>query len=115
MNQATDPNSPSSSGYEKSDVNLRKTIVAAVAIVVVVALSLVVLSEYYLSVKEEYIYEMTLKPESAALRDIRAREDEILYSYKLLDSTSGAYQIPIDRAMELIAEEAFRSRTGGNQ
>lgn len=98
-----------SSGYEKQDINLRKTIVAGTVVVVVVVSALVILSEYYLSVKEEYVYDLVLKPESVTLRELLATEDEVLNSYKLLDSTSGTYRIPISRAMELMAEEAFQA------
>jgi hypothetical protein len=100
--------SQSSGGYEISDVNVRTIILIAVAVIVVVIISLVVLNEYFLSVKEEYVYDMVLRPESVTLRDLRAAEDEILYSYKLLDSAKGQYRIPIERSMELLAEGAFR-------
>ena len=35
--------------------------------------------------KEQMMYDYVLKPESAPLRDLRAREMEILTTYKLLD------------------------------
>ncbi len=101
-------NGGKAAGYESADINVRKTVLIAVAIIVVIIISLIVLNEYFLSVKEEYVYDMVLKPESVTLRDLRATEDEILYSYKLLDSANGLYRIPVERAMELLAEEAFR-------
>ncbi|UCD62875.1 MAG: hypothetical protein JSW34_08925 [Candidatus Zixiibacteriota bacterium] len=112
MTDAPSTKSQSDAGYERSDVNLKKTIVIAIAVVVVVVISVVVLSEYYLSVREDYVYEMTLKPESAVLRDLRAREDEILFSYRLVDSTQGVYRIPVSRAMERLVEEAYRTGQG---
>jgi hypothetical protein len=100
--------SQSRGGYEISDINVRTIILIAVAVIVVVIISLIVLNEYFLSVKEGYAYDMVLRPESMTLRDLRVAEDETLYSYKLLDSARGRYRIPIGRAMELLAEEAFR-------
>ena len=99
-------------GYEKTDVSIRSIILIAVAVIVAVILSLVVLNEYFLSVKEQIVEDMVLKPESVMLRDLRATEDEVLNSYKLLDSAGGVYRIPIDRAMELMAEEAFQISSG---
>lgn len=96
------------SGYEKKDVNIRQILWWTISIVVAVAISLVLLNEYFLSVKEEMIYEEVLKPESVTLRDVRAKEDLLLNSYEVIDSTQGIYRIPIDRAMELIAQEAYR-------
>jgi len=96
-------------GYETSDINVKKVILIAVAVVLVVIVAIVALNEYFVSLKEEYVYEMVLRPESVTLRDLRAAEDEILNSYKLVDSTAGVYRIPIERAMELMAEEAFQA------
>lgn len=97
------------SGYDTSDINVKKVILIAVAVVLVVIVAIVALNEYFVSLKEEYVYDMVLRPESVTLRDLRAAEDEILNSYKLVDSTAGIYRIPIDRAMELMAEEAFQA------
>lgn len=105
--EPSDTNKPGT-GYETSDINVRKIVLVAVAVIVIVIISLIALNEYFVSLKEEYVYDMVLKPESVTLRDLRATEDEVLNSYKLLDSTAGVYRIPIDRAMELMAEEAYR-------
>ena len=40
------------------------------------------------------------------------RADEILSSYAPIDRDAGIYRIPIDRAMELLVEEA-KSQQGG--
>ena len=102
----------SETGYEKKDVNLRQIILGAVVIIGVIVVILVLLTRYFVIVKEAQVYDAVLKPESAALRELRAREAEVLNSYKLLDSANGVYQIPISRAMELTADEAFQSREG---
>ena len=60
--------------------------------------------------KENIVYETNLKPVSADLREIHSMETETLTNYKLLDKDNGIYQIPIDRAMQLIAEESFKTR-----
>jgi hypothetical protein len=95
-------------GYEKRDVNIKVLFLVAAVIVTAIVLSLIGLNEYFFAVKEEVVYENVLKPESETLRKLRAKEDEILGSYQLIDSVQGVYRIPIERAMELVVQEAGR-------
>ncbi len=94
-------------GYEKTDVDLRNIIGYAVASVIVIVVVIVLMYEYFISAQEKMVYEAVLKPESVELRELRAREDEELNSYALLDEEKGRYRIPIVRAMKLMAEEAY--------
>ncbi len=101
-----------SSGYEKSDVNITKILVVAVAIVVFIAVFLIWLRSYFVLTSEVETYQTVLSPQSTTLRELRAHEDEVLNSYKLLDPAKGIYQIPINRAMEVMADEAFATKAG---
>jgi hypothetical protein len=100
-------------GYEKQDINLRKVILYGFLGIVLVVIVLVFAIDYFIATREEIVYESVLKPESAALRELRAREIEELNSYAIVDSTKGVYRIPIDRAIELMADEAFQGKMGG--
>ncbi len=100
------------SGYEKSDVNITKILIVAVAIVVFISIFLIWLRSYFVLTSEVETYQTVLSPESTSLRELRAHEDEVLNSYKLLDPAKGVYQIPINRAMELMADEAFQAKAG---
>lgn len=97
-----------SGGYEKRDVNLRNLSIITVIIVVTIVAISVGLYDYFTGVKEELLYETQMKPQSIELRELRAREAEALGSYAVIDSSAGQYQIPIERAIELVADEAFR-------
>ncbi len=97
-----------SGGYEKRDVNLRNLSILTLIIVVSVVAISVGLYDYFTGVKEELLYETHMKPQSVELRELRAREAEALGSYTVIDSSAGQYQIPIDRAIELVADEAFK-------
>lgn len=97
-------------GYETGDVNVKKIILFGLGFAVILAIILVGLYQLFMAQTEKQIYESVLKPESVPLRDLRAREDEILNSYKLIDPAKKVYQIPIARAMQLLADEAARSR-----
>jgi hypothetical protein len=99
------------SGYDKAEINTRSLLIWAVACVVFVVVSIVFVVQYFSAVREETVYNQVLKPESVPLRDLRAHEEQVLNSYKLLDPVKGTYQIPIDRAMELVADEAYRGKT----
>ena len=93
--------------YEKSDVSTRKLFIAATVLVLSIVVIIVALNSFFLSSKEKQVYESVLKPASVELRELRARENETLTSYKMLDERNGVVQIPIERAMQLLAEEEF--------
>lgn len=101
---------PEGDGYEKRDVNLAKVLIYGLLGIAVLVVIVFFVLDYFTAASEEAIYEAQLKPESVALRELRAREDEELNSYAVLDAQKGIYRIPIGRAMELIAEEAYRAR-----
>jgi len=96
-------------GYEKTDAHVGKLIVVGLISVLTLAAILIVLDQGFFAMKEKQIYSSVLKPESIGLRELRAREDEILTSYKMLNADSARYQIPIERAMQLLAEESFEN------
>jgi hypothetical protein len=95
----------SNPGYEKRDVNVKKLVLWGIVGIVIVVISLVALTEYFLITKEDYYYRAIEKPRSRELMELRERETEELNSYELIDEEKGIYRIPIKRAMELIVEE----------
>lgn len=110
----TPSESPHDSGvdYEKKDVNVLRVGIAAVLAAIVVVTTVVVVKEAFIFESEDQIEDVVLKPQSVTLRELRATEDKELGSYAVIDSTTGTYRIPVDRAMELLADENFRKRTG---
>ena len=102
------------SGYEKSDVNIKNLFLVTAIIILIIIIIVIAMNELFIAEKEQQIYKSVLKPESAELRELTSRETEALQQYKLLDEKSNIYQIPIDRAMELLADESFQSRLKQN-
>jgi hypothetical protein len=102
-------------GYEKQDVNLTKVFFFGILGVVILTVIVLFALDYFTAAKEEAVYEAVLKPQSAPLRELRAREEEELNSYAVLDAQKGIYRIPIERAMELMANEAYRARSIGSK
>lgn len=97
-------------GYEKADINANKVILFFVLGVIATAIILIFLLDYFKAVREDTVYKAVLQPGSATLRELRARENEELTTYKIIDADKGIYRIPIERAKKLLAEEAYRSR-----
>jgi hypothetical protein len=101
-----DENIEHNSGYEKRDVNIKSMILVGILIISFVVVSLIFINEIFMMEKEQIIYETVLRPESVTLQELREKENNVLENYKLLNDTTGVYQIPIERAMEIVAEEA---------
>lgn len=99
-------------GYEKKDVSVNKVVLWGVIGVTLLIVFIVFVMDFFVATKEKLVYERQLKPESVEIRELRAREAEILNSYKTIDSAKGIYRIPIERAMQLMADEAYLERRG---
>lgn len=97
-------------GYEKSDVNLAMITGAGIVTIVIIVALLIFVNEYFIYFKEQVVQETVLAPQAVEIRDLRAKEAQALHSYKVLDAENGVYRIPIDRAMELMAQESFESQ-----
>lgn len=99
-------------GYDREDAGSQKVIGLTIITIATLVVLIILVFEYFNASKESRIYSAVAKPEAISLREVRAREAEILGSYKAVDSKKGVYRIPVGRAMELVAEEA---RTGKKQ
>jgi len=109
---AHDKNTHSSGGYEKRDVSVRNLVLITIVCVIVVVVSMIWVKSFFTQVTEETVYQMVLKPGSLTLQELRAREDEALNKYRIIDLGKGVYQIPIDSAMAILAREASRGPAG---
>lgn len=106
----------SGDGYDRTDINVRWVVSITIIVVSLIVISVFFLYEYFVYEKERQIYELTLKPESEQLLKIRASEDSTLTTYGPKDTITGAYRIPIDSAIQLMADENARDSAsrGGN-
>jgi hypothetical protein len=66
---------------------------------------------YFEKVRYDVRYEQNLSVENPELKNLRTRESTALGSYQWRDQAQGLVTIPIERAMELVVEEA-RGREG---
>jgi hypothetical protein len=108
-------NSNHETSYETSDINLKMVAFYTVTGVIILVIILIFLNEFFIASRESQVRERILSVESTELRELRAKEQETLHTYQVLDKEQNRYQIPIDRAMELLADEAFQKRLESEQ
>ena len=97
-------------GYETSDISTRNLYISGGVLIVLLIVIIVGLNELFLANREQEVSEKVLQADSSELRELEAREAEALHSYEMLDRENDVVQIPIDRAMQLVAEEDFQKR-----
>ena len=95
-------------GYEKSPINLKLVSLIGVLFVLLLVVISVGTRNFFIKDKDQVIYDQQLQPVSAKLRETRAREEGLINRYKVLDKTAGIYQIPVDRAMAILADRAYK-------
>ncbi|HEX2933369.1 MAG TPA: hypothetical protein VHV54_26805 [Candidatus Binatia bacterium] len=117
----------SRSFHETTDVNARSVVLfgAGLLVIVLAAMTLTYLLLAYVTDRYTarqspvsplaYTRAPTPEPHLTAnapeeLRRLRATEDELLNSYAWIDKENGSVRIPIDRAMEVLAQKGFPTR-----
>ncbi len=106
---------PQAEGYEQRDANLKGLLWVTLVSIIIIVIAILWVKDLFLTTREALITEMVLQPESAALRELRAQETDMLENYRILDAAKGIYQIPINRAMELMAQEAYSTGQAGKR
>lgn len=103
-----DPSHPDiKDGYERQDVNGMTGVWLSVLFVIFMVLTFVFINEYFTFAVESDKHKIQMEPQSVLLRDVRARDQEILTTYAVIDSTKNTYRIPVDKAMQMMADSAF--------
>lgn len=104
--RTVDPAQPhSAEGHEMSDFSFT-SVMWLIPLSAVILVGFVLLCLYWFrGAKDNEITHKQGEYVPTELQALRAHEDEVLTSYKILDREKGRYQIPVARAMELIAQE----------
>ncbi len=102
------------SDYEKEDVNARVIMIMFIIGTITIGTIMFLLSEYFTARKEAQLQAANAVV-SSTYRDVRAREEERLNAYKLVNEKEGIYQIPINEAMKLLATEDYQKRLNATQ
>ncbi|MEO6095615.1 MAG: hypothetical protein ABIW76_08025 [Fibrobacteria bacterium] len=99
------PHHSENGGHEMSDFSWTTVLwLLPISVVVLLAFFAVCIS-WFLGAKDRELEEKQSMFIATELNQLHAKESEILASYKIIDKATGRYQIPIARAMELIAQE----------
>lgn len=93
-------------GYEQTDVRIGFIAWSGVAIVIFLVVTLLAVQAYFDSVQQREEFVKVLEPVSEDYRNLRAREDAELFSYKFVDREKGVVRLPIQRAIDLVVSEA---------
>ncbi len=101
--------------YERTDTNLKQIVIVGVFSIIIMGASLFAVDDFFSLGREETMQEVTLGVAWPGLREVRIAETEALTKYKALNADSGRYQIPIEVAMRLLADEAFQKSESGSK
>jgi hypothetical protein len=93
-------------GYQRGEPKTWLIALWGAGSIFVLAFLVLGIQYYFDLVREQQVYQKQLEPVSNDLLSLRAREDAQLHSYGYIDRSRGVVRIPIERAMELLAQEA---------
>lgn len=98
-------------GYERSEPNALK--IGALTVVIVVTIVATCYAVYYWYVGQlEYTHHMEMEiPIWQEYKDVRAYETQRLTQYKFIDKAKGSVQLPIERSMDLLIQEASAGKS----
>ncbi|MBN2227628.1 MAG: hypothetical protein JW763_09715 [candidate division Zixibacteria bacterium] len=89
-----------------NDLAINRPLLYGIIGVVLVLIVLLYMADLFTPVTDDVVSGRTPSVQSTDLQELHVRENEELTTYKLLDSTTGTYRIPIDSAIELLVEES---------
>jgi len=93
-------------GYERGEPNTWAIVAWGGASIVILVVVILAIQFYFDRVTEQQVYQKQMLPVSDDLLALRAKEQAQLHSYAYIDRAKGVVRIPIERAMELLAQEA---------
>ena len=96
--------------YDHTEPKGSLLLVLIVLTAVLLALMGIGIQYYYQTLREHEIQQRVLIPENIQLQDLRNKEAYDLSTYGYADKAAGKVRIPIERAMQIVAQEAKENR-----
>src|SRR5260370_10097412 len=93
-------------GFNRDEPKTKSIAILAVVSVIRLIAVIVGVSAYFEYIYQDAVFEKVLSAPGEQLKELRAREDAQLTKYSYADKEKGVVRIPVDRAMELFAQEA---------
>src|SRR3954447_4623422 len=97
-------------GFDTSEPKGGFIAIFGVGIMITLVATVLGIQYYFDQAIEQQTYTEVLAAESDQLKNLHATEDTQLYSYQYVDRAQGTVRLPIDRAMDLLAEEAAEDK-----
>ncbi len=104
------PHSSQDPEHKKKDIHAGLVLLCLLISALVIVLIFVGLDQFYVSTHEKIYYEHVLAPISPQLTEVRAKEQEKLNRYELIDEETKRFRIPIDHAIQLLVNEATQKK-----
>ena len=98
-----------SAGYEKKDVSIKALAIGILATVLLIVAFVVLLRGYFVINYEKSLVEEIVNNPSKELMEIVEKDKKLLSNYSIVDAEKGVYQVPIEKAMEIVVQE-YKSR-----
>ena len=102
--------SEKNAGFEATEPRSGAIALIGAATVILLVLIIFGVQAYYDHARDQQIFVKQLQPVSEDLKALHAREDADLNSYRYIDRAKGTVRLPINRAMDLVVEEAHAKR-----
>jgi len=100
-----------SEGFDRAEPSAGAIATFMIASLILLVITIFAIQQYFDHIWNEAVYEKILAPPSEQLREVRGRDDWNLTHYMYMDKASGQVRIPVDRAMELMLQDASSGKT----
>jgi hypothetical protein len=100
-----------SEGYNHSEPDAPPIWGFTIGSVIILVVVLVALQQYFERIWNDAVYDKVLAAPSQELQDMRNRDDWALTHYSYQDKDKGVVRIPLDRAQEMVLQDAAQGKT----
>lgn len=100
-----------SEGYDHSDPAVPSIWAFTIGSVIILVVVIFALQQYFVKIWDDAVYEKVLAAPSPELQDLRNRDNWALTHYSYQDKSKGVVRIPLERAQELVLQDASAGKT----
>jgi hypothetical protein len=94
---------------EEQEPNTPLTAVVGLVFAILLFVVIVLLQAFFYRAEDEENVRKVVAVAPEALSQLRAQQEELLHSYKIIDPQKGVIAIPIDLAMELFVQDGGKT------
>lgn len=100
-----------SEGFDRSDPSIAPIWGFTIGSVLILVVVIFALQQYFEKIWNDALYDKILSAPSAELQDVRNRDAYALTHYSYEDKSKGVVRIPLERAQELVLQDAAQGKT----